>query len=61
MMRNGEGYDDPTAAGAVELMRERKGAQVVLQSMVRFAGERGFEVVVLRLRSTRSGRVHEWV
>lgn len=59
MMRNAEGYDDPTVMGAMELLRERRGALAVLQSMVRFAGERGFEVVVLRLRNTRSGRVWE--
>ena len=57
-MKNGEGYHDPTAGKAVALMRERKNALIVLQSMLRYADEHGYEVVgELRLRSKRTGRV----
>lgn len=61
-MRNCEGYIDPTPAGATVLMKERRAALRVMESMVRYAAGHGYEVVGdLRVKNKRSGRVYKWM
>lgn len=60
MMRNSEGYADPTMAGAFEAMEDEKKLKDLLHVLFYILNRSGFELVGrFELRSKKTGRVYK--
>lgn len=60
MIKNAEGYPDPTAYGALENIESKERAQKVLRKILRICADNDFELVErIRIYDKRTGRVYK--